>query len=163
MPLEPRPFKMPPEDFEEFEGDFESFFLERRLDEIRGVGKTLASELYMLTDTAMVIPSLELLHQQVPESVRDLFQVSGLGPKKVGALWQQGIAGLNDLLAASQDGRIAALKGFGAKSAEKIYKSTQFVLASQTQMRLNVAEAYTQFIVRHLAKHLPDSQARGCR
>ncbi len=143
---------------DEFEGDFESYFLERRLDEIRGVGKSLASEIYMLTDTAMVIPSLELLHQQVPESVRDLFQVSGLGPKKVGALWQQGIAGLNDLLAASQDGRIAALKGFGAKSAEKIRQSTKFVLANQTQMRLNVAEAYTRFIVQHLAKHLPEAK-----
>jgi DNA polymerase (family 10) len=142
---------------DEFEGDFETYFLERRIDEIKGIGKSLASEIYMLSENTMAIPSLELLHQQVPESVRDLFRVAGLGPKKVGVLWQHGIAGLHDLLAASQDGRIAALKGFGEKSAEKIRQSTQFVLANQTRMRLNVAEAYNQFIIQHLAQHLPEA------
>jgi DNA polymerase (family X) len=143
---------------ESFEGDFEQLFNERRLGEIRGIGKTLASELYMLINNTMVIPSLEVLHQQVPESVRDLFQVSGLGPKKVGVLWQQGITGLRGLLEAAQDGRIAALKGFGAKSAEKIQEATKFVLANQTRMRLNIAEAYGNFIDKHLEQHLPNAK-----
>jgi DNA polymerase (family X) len=105
-----------------------------------------------------VIPSLETLYTKVPESVRDLFRVAGLGPKKIAALWQSGIGSLSDLLEAAQDGRIAKLKGFGTKSAEKILESTKFVLANQSRMRLNVAEIYSQAVLHHVVQHLPKAR-----
>lgn len=140
-----------------FEGNFDSLWQERRLTDIRGIGKTLASELYMLDDDHELIPSLESLHQKIPESVRSLFRVAGLGPKKIGLLWQQGIDSLSKLLEAARDGRVATLKGFGAKSAEKILESVSFVLASQSRMRLDVAEAYSLLIQQHLSLHFPEA------
>jgi DNA polymerase (family 10) len=143
---------------EAFEGNFEELFYQKRLTEIRGIGKTLAGEVYLLGDDYDLIPSLEALHTKVPESVRDLFRVAGLGPKKVAALWQSGIGSLAELLEAAQDGRIAKLKGFGAKSAENILESTRFVLANQSRMRLDLAEAYSQAVLNHLAQHLPKAR-----
>jgi DNA polymerase (family X) len=141
-----------------FEGNFEELFGQKRLTEIRGIGKTLATELYLLSDDYEVIPSLEALYTQVPESVRGLFRVAGLGPKKVAVLWQSGIGSLAELLQAAQDGRIAKLKSFGEKSAEKILESTKFLLANQSRMRLDVAEVCTNLIYKHLEQHLPKAK-----
>ena len=142
---------------EGFEGDIAELLYSDRLHEIRGVGKGLADEIYALK-TAEHLPVLEELYEQVPEGVRSLFVVSGLGAKKVAALWGIGIENLEQLEAAALDGRVAELKGFGRKSAEKISAGASFALAARKRMRMNVAQDLEYALVGLLAESLPDAK-----
>ena len=105
-----------------FSGDFTELFSARRLSSLRGIGDGLASEMYALR-TQPRLAVLDELYAQIPEGVRGLLRVSGLGPKKVRLLWLDGIENITELVAAIEDGRVAKLKGFGAKSAQTILES----------------------------------------
>lgn len=140
---------------EAFEGDFETLFNEHKLTSIRGIGKSLAEEIAML-ETQENLPLLYELRERVPESVRGLFRVSGLGAKKVAALWQNGITDVQELIEAAEDGRLASLKGFGKKSAENFQKAAEFVLTSEKRMRLNVAEQLAIVLIQTLEQSLPN-------
>jgi DNA polymerase (family X) len=132
---------------ETFEGAFEMLFAEDKLTTIRGIGKSLSEEIGTLK-TRETLALLDELRERVPESVRGLFRVSGLGAKKVAALWQNGITGVEELIEASKDGRLAGMKGFGKKSAENFQKAAEFVLSSQKRMRIK----YRCFIERSLTQ-----------
>jgi DNA polymerase (family X) len=141
---------------ETFEGDFETLFAEDKLTTIRGIGKSLALELSSLK-TQYTMTLLQELRERVPESVRGLFRVSGLGAKKVAALWQNGITDIQELIEAAQDGRLAGMKGFGKKSAENFQKAAEFVLSSQKRMRLDIAEQLASSLIGLLENALPKS------
>jgi DNA polymerase (family X) len=142
---------------ETFEGDFETLFAEDKLTTIRGIGKSLALELTSLK-TQETMTLLQELRERVPESVRGLFRVSGLGAKKVAALWQNGITDIQELIEAAEDGRLERMKGFGKKSAENFHNAAEFVLSSQKRMRLDVAEHLADGLVRVLREALPKGQ-----
>jgi len=142
---------------EAYQGDVLALLYQDRLTEIRGIGKGLAAELATLK-THDQLAILEHLQARVPEGVRELFRVSGLGVKKIAALWQSGITDLAALLAAVEDGRVAAIKGFGAKSAAAIGQAALFALAAQQQMRLDVAEAIAAELTTTLRAALPGAQ-----
>ncbi len=139
-----------------FEGDFGVLFSERRLGELRGIGKGLAAELYALRSRERLM-ILDELYAQVPDGVRDLLRVSGLGPKKARLLWLSGIDTLAELAAATQDGRVAELKGFGAKSAGTIREAAVFALEAAARLRLDEAEVYAATFAGALAQLPPPS------
>jgi DNA polymerase (family X) len=141
---------------EAFEGDFETLFNDNKLTSIRGIGKSLAEDITTLK-TQESLSLLEELYERVPERVRGLFRVSGLGAKKVAALWQSGISSVEELIEAAEDGRLASMKGFGKKSAENFHKAAAFVLSSQKRMRLNIAEQLAVSVVGLLKEALPKS------
>ena len=140
-----------------FEGDFAVLFGERRLAELRGIGKGLAAEMYALRSRER-LELLDRLYAEVPEGVRGLLRVSGLGPKKARLLWLSGIGDLETLVAATQDGRVAELKGFGAKSAETLGAAAEFALAATSRFRLDEAEVAAAAVATGLADSLPDTQ-----
>jgi DNA polymerase (family 10) len=140
-----------------FEGDFTVLFAERRLAELRGIGKGLAAEMYALRSRER-LEVLDDLYAQVPDGVRGLLRVSGLGPKKARLLWLSGIENLAELVAAAQDGRVAALKGFGAKSAQTLGAAAAFALSATARLRLDEAEVYAAAFTSVLAQLLPDAR-----
>lgn len=143
---------------EAYEGDFAALYLGGRLTEIRGVGAGLAAELSQPPDEDGLLPLLAGLRERVPEGVRDLFRVSGLGAKKVAALWREEIEGLAGLIEAIDDGRVAALKGFGAKSAEKFREGALFALEASRSLRLDTALDIAGQLIEALESALPDSR-----
>jgi DNA polymerase (family 10) len=67
------------------------------------------------------IESLEELREQIPDGVRQMMGIPGLGPKKANVLYQElRIASVEQLLDAIDQNRLAGLKGFGAKTEENI-------------------------------------------
>jgi DNA polymerase (family 10) len=152
-----RAYRTAARQLEAFDGDFEALYLGGRLTEIRGVGAGLAAELSQPPDGDGLLPLLASLHGRVPEGVRDLFLVSGLGAKKVGALWREGIEGLDDLVAAADDGRIAALKGFGATSAGKFREGALFALEAMQSWRMDTALQLAQELLEAFRAYLPDA------
>ena len=142
---------------ENFEGDLSHLFATGKLTQIRGVGQGLAAELMTLKERN-TLPVLDELYERVPNGVRNLFVVSGLGAKKISLLWQNGIANLDELVQASRDGRVAALRGFGKKSAESILSAAEFALEAKKRMRLDVAEAYAAALGEVLGAALPNAR-----
>ena len=94
---------------------------------LKGVGKDLAANVAALVGTG-TFDSLEEARGDVPEGVRAMLRLPGVGPKKVGAIWRKlGVDTLDGLAAAVADGRLAALPGFGAKTGEKILAAMPLV------------------------------------
>jgi DNA polymerase (family 10) len=72
--------------------------------------------------------ALDALHAEVPPGLVAMLRISGMGSAKVRAVHHDlGITSLDALEAAARDGRLAALKGFGEKTAAKILKGVEFL------------------------------------
>nr|WP_221269833.1 helix-hairpin-helix domain-containing protein [Deinococcus budaensis] len=100
------------------------------------IGKGIAADLLAYAQTGSFGP-LEDAASQVPPGVLGLFRVRGLGPKKIRALWDAGIDSLEGLREAARDGRVAALKGFGPKSAGAMLEAVEFALGAQERQHLS--------------------------
>lgn len=110
---------------ETFAGDFEEAFRAGRLGELVGVGKALDEKITEFVTTG-ALAYYDTLKGEFPEGLFDLFELQGIGPKKIKALWDQlGVVTVSDLEAACADGRVAGLKGFGEKTAENILASIE--------------------------------------
>jgi DNA polymerase (family 10) len=93
--------------------------------EIPSVGKSIGEKIdeHLRTGT---IAALDELRSQIPAGVREMIAVPGLGPKKAMILYRDlGIAGIDALQAAVEEGRLADLKGFGAKTEENVRRGIE--------------------------------------
>ncbi|MDP8222268.1 MAG: DNA polymerase/3'-5' exonuclease PolX [Candidatus Lernaella stagnicola] len=98
----------------------ESFLEKAQAGEIKGVGKGLTQDIVELLETGR-LQFVEELRAGFPETIFDLFNVPGLGPKKVKVLYRElGIESLGALEQACREQHLARLPGFGKKSQEKI-------------------------------------------
>jgi DNA polymerase (family X) len=100
---------------------------------------TTASDLESVISKAMSLKTIELrdgktftdleqLLKITPQGILDILTVPGLGPKKVRALWNEhGIDTLDKLKGLIDSGGLAAIKGFGEKSADAIAKAVAFM------------------------------------
>ena len=105
---------------ETYPGDFMNVVTEGRLAEIAGIGKAIAEKITELVTTG-TLPYLVTLKAEFPPGIFEMFQLQGLGPKKIKMVWEKlGVTTVAELEGACQDGRVAALPGFGKKTAENI-------------------------------------------
>src|SRR3954447_7976471 len=97
------------------------------LAEVPGLGPTMVAKIARLVTTGN-LPEYDDLRRETPPGLVALLRVPGLGPKKIKALHDElKIESLADLRAAAESGRIAPLKGFGAKTEAKILAGIAFV------------------------------------
>jgi len=112
------------------------------LTDLEGIGADLAAKIETLLDTGR-LPLLEELQGQIPRAVFELMRVPGLGPKKVKLLVDAlAIDSLEALEQACRDGRVAAVKGFGAKTQAAILDNIAFAKdPAHSRMLWNDADA----------------------
>jgi DNA polymerase (family X) len=111
---------------EAFPGSVEQLVAEGRLGEIRGLGEALQKKVAELAQTGRLAYHDEL-KATFPEPLLELLRIPGVGPKKLKVLHEQlGIASLDQLEAACQAGRVAALSGFGEKTQARILQGIEF-------------------------------------
>ncbi len=123
---------------------------DRDLTAIPGIGKDLAEKVVTLVQTG-TLPLLDELLAQIPEGILAILRVPGLGPKRTATLHRElGIATLEQLREACENHRVAALKGFGAKTEAAILRGLE--LAAQADLRVYWAEA--DEVARALREHL---------
>ncbi|MEM7132803.1 MAG: DNA polymerase/3'-5' exonuclease PolX [Chloroflexota bacterium] len=102
--------------------DINQMSAEEKLLDIQGVGKGIAVHIQDLLDTG-TFTELEDLKLEVPSGLLEILQIPDVGPKTVRKLWQElNITSIDEIKRAAEEGKIRALKGFGAKSEEKILK-----------------------------------------
>ncbi|MCA9119174.1 MAG: DNA polymerase/3'-5' exonuclease PolX [Planctomycetaceae bacterium] len=114
---------------------------QRKLTDLEGIGKDLADKIQTLVETGELSQHQELL-EQVPATVLDIMRVPGLGPKKAAVLFKElNIETLEQLKAACEAEQVRQLKGFGAKTEQKILHGIS--IASAANERIYWAEADT--------------------
>ncbi|MDB6150268.1 MAG: pol4 [Chthoniobacter sp.] len=101
-----------------FRGNLGELVAEGRLGEIAGIGSAIADKITELVNTGE-LQYFNKLKAEFPAGLFELFELQGLGPKKIKVLWEKvGITSIAELEAGLADGRVAALPGFGKKTAE---------------------------------------------
>jgi DNA polymerase (family 10) len=96
---------------------------EGRLTELPGVGKTLAQKIETLIETGS-IPSADKLKAKFPATLVEVTRVPGLGAKTARRIYDElGVENLVQLKEAAEQGRIADIRGLGAKREENILAS----------------------------------------
>jgi DNA polymerase (family X) len=132
---------------------------EKRLTEVPGIGKGLAQDIAeYLAHHRMA--AHERAMEGIPPRLLSLLKVSGLGPKRLARLHAElGVSDAWSLQDAIQSGRLAALSGFGAKTAENLGRALERV--TQTQERIPMAEALllTRSVLEHLGKKVDVAHA----
>ena len=107
--------------------DLSEMIADGSLAEVPGIGETMLAKITQLSTTGH-LPSFEDLKKSTPSGLVALLRVPGLGPKKIKTLHDDlKVESLADLRAAGESGKIAALKGFGAKTEAKILEGIEFL------------------------------------
>lgn len=122
---------------------------ENRLSEVDGIGKALQDKVHELVTTGK-LEYYESLRSEFPDTLFELFDIQGLGPKKIKALHDKlGIASIESLKKACEDGSISELSGFGAKTVEKLLQAIELKEKFASHFRLGDVAV--------LAEHLLDA------
>ena len=119
------------------------------LDKIPNVGRAIAAKIRDYLGTGH-IRQLEALRAQVPDGVRRLTGVAGLGPKRAMVLYtERGIDSIDELEAAIAAGRLEGLPGFGPKSEENLLRGIELIRRSAGRIRIDTAmDLATELIAR---------------
>ncbi|HEY6652663.1 MAG TPA: DNA polymerase/3'-5' exonuclease PolX [Solirubrobacterales bacterium] len=98
-----------------------------RLTELPAIGKTLAEKIETLIETGS-IPSADKLKTKFPATLVEVTRVPGLGAKTARRIYNElGVENLTQLKEAAEQGRIAGMRGLGAKKEESILSALEGV------------------------------------
>ncbi len=122
----------------------------RDLADLSGIGKTLAEKTAELLSTG-TLTQLTELRAAVPEIVIDMSRIPGLGAKKASRLHEElAISSLDELRSACEDGRVAAVKGFGKKTATSILEGLSIAVAANERISWAAADDLAASLADHL-------------
>jgi DNA polymerase (family 10) len=106
---------------------------------IPNVGASIGEKIEEVVRTG-TFEALEELRAQIPPGVRGMISIPGLGPKKAIALYRDlGIADVEDLRRAVDEGRLEDLKGFGAKTEENIRRGIERLSQAEERVLASLA------------------------
>lgn len=104
------------------------------------IGEAIAEKIQTLLDTG-ALPYYDALAEQVPAGVVAMLQVPDVGPKTVQRLWRElDITSVEALKESAEQGRLRGLKGFGAKTEQRILKSIE-VLSRRSDDRTPIGSS----------------------
>jgi DNA polymerase (family 10) len=128
-----------------------------QLTSIEGVGAGIAAAIEEILTTGVYAP-FEGLKEAIPVGLLDIVEIPGVGIKTVGKLYTDlGITNLGDLETALDAGTIAAQKGFGPKTAERIVAGLAQLRRRTGRLRLGTARPLAEGIVVALKASLPNA------
>jgi DNA polymerase (family 10) len=117
---------------------------------VPGVGTSIGEKIHEFQTTG-TIATLEELRAQIPAGVRQMIAVPGLGPKKAMVLYRDlGIDGLEALARAVDEGRLAGLKGFGAKTEENIRRGLERLEQTGGRVISSIAMDLAELLIERL-------------
>jgi DNA polymerase (family 10) len=93
---------------------------------VRGLGPATLAVIRDLVETGSS-RYLDQLREETPEGLLEMLAIPGLTPEKIHKIHEElAITDVEQLEEAARDGRLAKIRGFGPKSAEKILKGIAF-------------------------------------
>ncbi|MCS6865085.1 MAG: DNA polymerase/3'-5' exonuclease PolX [Gemmataceae bacterium] len=134
----------------ELSGDLRQMVADGSIRAVPGIGASVADKIRELVTTG-ALAYLDELRAAVPRGLVDILRVPGLGPKKVKALYDQlHIDSLEKLKTACTAGQVATLKGFGAKTQQKILEGLTLLEQMGQRVRLDQALALGQALLEQI-------------
>ncbi|MBC7923991.1 MAG: DNA polymerase/3'-5' exonuclease PolX [Ferruginibacter sp.] len=111
------------------------------LEKLDGLGKSLAAKIDEINRRG-TFAELDDLLIKTPAGVIEMFDIKGIGPKKIRVIWKAlGIDNPQDLLQACEEDQVAKLKGFGEKTQASIRQSLLYHQANADKLHFARAEA----------------------
>lgn len=161
-PFKTRAYRTGAEIVESFSGDIMQLAADNQLAGIKGLGEALRDKLHEMATTGR-LEFYEKLKKEFPETLFELFDIQGLGPKKVAALHAKlGVSSVADLKRVCADGSAADLSGFGDKTVAKILDSIAFHEAHASEFRLDQVHPVVLAILEVLRDHPNASRVEVC-
>ena len=117
---------------------------------IKGIGKEIAAKVRTLVETG-AMPQLVELEERVPTGLLEVTRVKGIGPKQAATLWRAlGVRSVDDLEEAARAGRLTELKGFGAKSTDRVLRGIESYRRNVGRLPLGHVDAVLAPLLRRL-------------
>lgn len=134
----------------QLEEDLGKLVAEGKLKDIPGIGTTLQEKITALVTTG-TLAFYDETKAKTPIGLLEMLRLPSMGPKKVKLLYDQlGIDDLIKLKAACEANQVAELKGFGAKTQQKILEGLAVVGQFGQRLRLDQALAIAEPILEKL-------------
>jgi DNA polymerase (family 10) len=125
---------------------------------IKGIGQSVGKKIIELIEQGE-LPLLKDYIAKTPAGVLEMMNIKGLGPKKINTLWKDiGIDTIEELEEACKENRIATIKGFGAKTQEKILESIAFQQENEGMRLYAQVESFAHAFTIKLQEHFPGDQ-----
>ncbi len=132
--------------------DISSLVRSREIARLPGIGATTLAVLVDLVETGDS-SYLDHLRETTPDGLVEMLRIPGLGPTRIHRLYEGlGVETVAALEKAAQDGRLAGLQGFGAKTAAKILRGIATLRETSGQLLHSLAAGEAQRLARALAK-----------
>lgn len=142
-----------------FDGDIVQLAAENQLEGIKGIGEALRDKLHQLASTGTLLYH-QHLRAEFPPDLFDLFELQGLGPKKVKTLHDAlGTDSIGALKAACLADKVSGLAGFGAKTQAKILEAIALHEKFADAFTLGAMTPLVEEILDALHEHPDVSQA----
>jgi DNA polymerase (family X) len=116
------------------------------------VGATTAEVIQDLAEDRTPRVLSDLL-EEIPSGLVEMTRLPGVGPRTAGRLWKEFDIERVEELAELEEGRIAALKGFGKKSEERILRAAKTYNAQERRMLLDEATALGEHVLEFVRSH----------
>ena len=134
----------------QFTGDFDVHVRNGTLSKINGIGDALADKITTLVETGS-LKYLDDLRAKTPPGLLELLRIPSLGPKKAKALYDElHIDTIDKLKLACENGSVAKLKGFGAKTASKLLEGVAFLGSVADRTRWSESELIADTFAKQL-------------
>src|SRR6266508_715906 len=119
---------------------------------VPGMGRSMAAKVREYLEQGRV-SALEELRATVPEGLRVLVRVPGVGPRKARLIHERlGVSTVDDLTKAVMDGRIAGLPGMGARTEENLRRALERMAAGISGIPLATALPIAEILRDQLAR-----------
>ncbi len=161
-PFKVRAYRTGAEVVESFPGDIVARARDNDLAGIKGIGDALRDKLHELVTTGR-LEFYEKLKANFPPTILELFDISGLGPKKIAALYKElNVASIADLKRACEDGTASKLSGFGDKTVAKLLEAIAFREEHASEFRAGDVATVVEQVLDALKQHPHVSRAQVC-
>jgi DNA polymerase (family X) len=133
-----------------------------KLTGIKGIGDALREKIHELATTGNLVFH-QNLRAEFPATLFELFELQGLGPKKIKLLHRDlAIRSITDLKAACDTGKIAALPGFGSKTQENILLAIAQREKSSGLFRLDQVAIFAEKFLNELRENSSVLRVAAC-
>jgi len=113
--------------------------------DLKGIGKGLGSAISQAVGEGEWPGDWVDLHTNTPEGLIEMLGIPGVGPKKIKMLHDElGVMSVADLQEVCVKNEVAPMKGFGAKSQQKILDGIDLLARFSARRRLDIGLRYGQ-------------------
>ena len=121
--------------------------------ELKGIGKGLGSAISQAVGEGVWPEDWVSLHETTPEGLIQMLGIPGVGPKKIKMLHDElGVMSVADLQEVCVKNEVAPMKGFGAKSQQRILDGIDLLARFSARRRLDIGLRYGQTFLSMIEK-----------